>query len=70
MLIGIAPRPHILAAEDLDEPIRCADACGLGIQDVALRESCLDGTECYVRDLQIDQLPGVSRWTPEHAGKS
>ncbi len=57
----------ILAAEDLEAPIDAPTLVVWGMQDVALGESCLDGTECYVRDLRIERLPGVSHWTPEDA---
>ncbi|MBI5012006.1 MAG: alpha/beta hydrolase, partial [Methylocystis sp.] len=57
----------ILAAEDLDEPIDVATLVVWGLEDVALGESCLDGTERYVGDLRIERLTGVSHWTPADA---
>ena len=38
-----------------------------GEQDVALDPICLDGTERYVRDLTVKQLPGVSHWVQQDA---
>jgi len=38
-----------------------------GEQDVALDLVCLHGTECYVRDLALRQLPGVSHWVQQDA---
>ena len=57
----------ILAAEDLEAPIDAPTLVIWGMQDVALGEFCLEGTECYVRDLRIERLPSVSHWTPEDA---
>lgn len=38
-----------------------------GEDDVALDLICLEGTERYVRDLAIHQLPGVSHWVQQDA---
>ena len=38
-----------------------------GERDVALDLICLDGTERYVRDLEIKRLPGVSHWVQQDA---
>ena len=57
----------ILEAEGLDVPIETPTLIVWGVNDVALGESCLDGTERYVRNLRIERLPGVSHWTPEDA---
>jgi pimeloyl-ACP methyl ester carboxylesterase len=57
----------ILAAEDLEAPIDAPTLVVWGLNDAALGESCLDGTERYVRHLRIERLPGVSHWTPEDA---
>jgi len=58
---------EILEAEDLDSPINAPTFVVWGLRDAALGESCLDGTERYVRDLRIELLLGVSHWTPEEA---
>ncbi len=57
----------ILEAEGLDAPIETPTLIVWGVNDVALGESCLDGTERYARNLRIERLPGVSHWTPEDA---
>lgn len=57
----------ILAAEDLAAPIDTRTLVIWGVDDVALGESCLKGSESYVRNLRIELLPGVSHWTPEDA---
>jgi pimeloyl-ACP methyl ester carboxylesterase len=57
----------ILEAEDLDSPVDTPTLVVWGLNDVALSESCLDGTDRYVRKLRIEKLPGVSHWTPEDA---
>ena len=57
----------ILAAEDLGAPMETPTLIVWGLNDLALGESCLHGTERYVRHLRIERLPGVSHWTPEHA---
>lgn len=57
----------ILEAEDLDQRIDAPTLVLWGVDDAALGESCLDGTERYVGDLRIARLPGVSHWTPEDA---
>lgn len=58
---------EILEAEDLDSPVDAPTLVVWGLRDAALGESCLDGTECYVRNLKIERLLGVSHWTPEDA---
>lgn len=57
----------ILEAEDLDSPVDAPTLVVWGLDDAALGESCLDGTDHYVRNLRIEKLPGVSHWTPEDA---
>jgi len=57
----------ILEAEDLDSSVDAPTLVVWGLNDVALGESCLDGTDRYVRNLRIEKLPGVSHWTPEDA---
>ncbi len=58
---------EILKAEGLDSPIDAPTLIVWGQDDAALGESCLNGTQRYVRDLRIERLPGVSHWTPEDA---
>jgi pimeloyl-ACP methyl ester carboxylesterase len=58
---------EILEAEDLDSPIDAPTLVIWGLRDAALGVACLDGLECYVRNLRIERLPGVSHWTPEDA---
>ncbi|HEY8212728.1 MAG TPA: alpha/beta fold hydrolase [Methylocystis sp.] len=58
---------EILEAEDLERPIDAPTLVVWGLNDVALGESCLSGTERYVRSLRIERLPCVSHWTPEDA---
>lgn len=57
----------ILEADGFDAPIETPTLIIWGVNDVALGESCLDGTELYARNLRIERLPGVSHWTPEEA---
>ena len=38
-----------------------------GEHDVALDPICLNGTERYVRNLRVEQLPGVSHWVQQAA---
>lgn len=56
---------ELLEANDLDAPIDTPTLIIWGDKDIALGLSTLDGTERYVRDLQIERLPNVSHWTLE-----
>ena len=38
-----------------------------GERDVALDPICLNGTDRYVRDLTVKQLPGISHWVQQDA---
>ncbi|MGJ0396446.1 MAG: alpha/beta fold hydrolase [Methylocystis sp.] len=58
---------EILEAEGLNSRVDAPTLVVWGLDDAALGESCLDGTERYVRNLRIERLRGVSHWTPEHA---
>lgn len=57
--------PDLFNARDLDVPVETPVLIVWGTDDVALGESCLAGTERYVRDLRIRRLPGVSHFSPE-----
>jgi pimeloyl-ACP methyl ester carboxylesterase len=57
----------VLATRDFGTPIDTPTLVIWGEQDVALGLPCLDGTDCYVRDLRIERLPGVSHWAQEDA---
>lgn len=55
----------LLEAEDLGQRIDAPTLIIWGLNDAALGESCLNGTDQYVEDLRIERLPGASHWTPE-----
>lgn len=57
----------LMAAQDLDAPVEIPTLIIWGLDDVALSEACLDGTDRYVRNLRIERLPGVSHFSPEDA---
>lgn len=57
----------LLAATDLGAPVEIPTLMIWGLNDVALGEACLEGTDRYVTDLRIERLPGVSHWSPEDA---
>lgn len=54
-------------AGDLSATVEAPTLIVWGLEDVALGEACLDGTERYVPDLRIAKLPGVSHFSPEDA---
>lgn len=57
----------LAAATDLDRPIEVRTLVVWGEQDVAIENSCLDGTDRYVRDLKIVRLPQASHWVQQDA---
>ncbi len=59
--------PDLMAADDLATPVETPTLMIWGLQDVALGEACLDGTDRYVTHLRIERLPGVSHFSPEDA---
>jgi len=59
--------PDLLAARDLGAPVETPTLMIWGVDDIALTEFCLDGTERYVSNLRIERLPGVSHFSPEDA---
>jgi pimeloyl-ACP methyl ester carboxylesterase len=57
----------LLAAGDLAAQVETPTLIMWGMDDIALGEACLAGTERYVVDLRIERLPGVSHFSPEDA---
>jgi epoxide hydrolase 4 len=57
----------LLEATDLGVVIDTPTLIVWGMDDVALGEDTLDGTERYVSDLRIEKLAGVSHFSPEDA---
>ncbi|MGJ0392054.1 MAG: alpha/beta fold hydrolase [Methylocystis sp.] len=57
----------VAAARDLGAALATPTLIVWGLDDVALGESCLEGTERYVTNLRIERLHGVSHFCPEDA---
>ena len=58
---------EIVQATDLGAIIDTPTLIVWGLDDLALGEDCLVGTERYVTHLRVERLPGVSHFSPEDA---
>ena len=57
----------LMAARDLGAKIEVPTLICWGEKDVAIENSCLDGTDQYVRDLRIVRFPNASHWVQQDA---
>ena len=57
----------VMAATDIGAPIQVPTLICWGEKDVAIENSCLDGTDQYVRDLRIVRFPNASHWVQQDA---
>lgn len=59
--------PELVRDGSLTQKIETPTLIIWGEKDVAIENSCLDGTEQYVRDLTIVRLPNASHWVQQDA---
>lgn len=59
--------PQLFLAKDLERPVETPILMIWGTADLALDESCLDGTERYATNLRIERLRKTTHWTAEDA---